>query len=79
MTEHDEVDDAMMLEADERGNASLAAGALFAVLSGMASPAQIDVKLEPVDGLTQLIVRFPFLKSAYRVDVVRIPDTEEHD
>ena len=66
-------------EADELGNASLAAGALFAVLTGMASPAEIDARTEAVDGRFVLSVRFPFLKSAYRVDVSRIPNTEEHD
>ena len=58
-------------EQDEHGNNVLATGAVFAALM------KADVAVEiPQPTTNACTVRFPFLRSAYRVTVERLPGTE---
>jgi hypothetical protein len=60
-----------MNDIDDRANNLVAAGALFAVLSG-----QTRLVVDMPETANQMVVRFPFLLSPYLVTIERIPEGE---
>jgi hypothetical protein len=60
---------------DDSGNNLIAAGALYALLHREAASTGAVTGVELPDGPSnRLVVRFSFLKSAYRLTVERVPD-----
>lgn len=69
-----------MTTADEEmENNILATGAVWAMLALDRKPGLIHCEPEFIDGYAtnQIIIRLDFLKSAYRLTIERIPDSEE--